>query len=85
MADRFSAEMQSGTRAAWSRFVEIVEPFRSDLARYCGRQDRPPAQLHLQDAIREVAETLGLPVGPVFYSFRPFLAAWQSMPAAALN
>jgi RNA polymerase sigma-70 factor (ECF subfamily) len=37
------------------------------------------------DAIREVAEALGLPVGPVFYSFRPFQAAWQSMPAAALH
>jgi RNA polymerase sigma-70 factor (ECF subfamily) len=37
------------------------------------------------DAIREVAEALGLPVGPVFYSFRPFLAAWRSMPAAALH
>jgi 8-oxo-dGTP pyrophosphatase MutT (NUDIX family) len=35
------------------------------------------------DAIREVAEELGLPLGPVFYSFRPFLAAWRSMPTAA--
>ncbi|HEY3889413.1 MAG TPA: RNA polymerase sigma factor [Caulobacteraceae bacterium] len=37
MAEQFSAEMQSGTRAAWSRFVDLVEPFRPDLARYCRR------------------------------------------------
>jgi RNA polymerase sigma-70 factor (ECF subfamily) len=28
------------------------------------------------DAVREVGETLGLDVGPVFYSFPPFEAAW---------
>jgi RNA polymerase sigma-70 factor (ECF subfamily) len=37
------------------------------------------------EAIGEVAEALGLALGPVFYSFPPFLAAWQSMPPAALN
>ena len=37
MADRSSDEMHDGARAAWTRFLALIEPVRPDLARYCRR------------------------------------------------
>lgn len=42
-----------------------------------GKVSRIRSYTFCPDAVREVAAGLGLEVGPIFYSFRPFYEAWQ--------
>lgn len=37
MTDEFTADMRGSVRAGWAKFIEVVEPHRSVLARYCRR------------------------------------------------
>jgi RNA polymerase sigma-70 factor (ECF subfamily) len=37
------------------------------------------------DALREIADELGLKLGPVFYSFPPFQRSWDEMPPEAFR
>jgi len=50
-----------------------------------GRIARLRSYTFCPDAIREVGEELGLKLGPVFYSFPPFMKSWQEMPPEALR
>jgi len=50
-----------------------------------GKISRLRSYTFCPDVVREVAETLGYPVGPLFYSLRKFFASWQTMPAEALR
>jgi RNA polymerase sigma-70 factor (ECF subfamily) len=37
MTTEFTDEMHEGARAAWARYLELLEPLRPDLSRYCRR------------------------------------------------
>jgi RNA polymerase sigma-70 factor, ECF subfamily len=75
----------------WERRAFLGEPVVVQLMRLGGREQitsvlrfetegekvaRVRCYTFCPDAVREVGETLGLEVGPVFYSFPPFEAAW---------